>query len=91
MNISSKGNRNQLDTKPLHVDDLKRKRDDEKQSIKDGGEKIRDKIRAGGVLDPYEKGQEPRPDVDEDLIGAKIEQLLEFTEEDVTVVWQWCQ
>jgi hypothetical protein len=52
----------------------------------DGGEKIWGEMMNRGVVDPYEKGQGPRPDFDEDLIGAKIEQLGEFTEEDGVVM-----
>mmetsp|Transcript_31361 Transcript_31361/g.65632 ORF Transcript_31361/g.65632 Transcript_31361/m.65632 type:complete len:80 (+) Transcript_31361:1366-1605(+) len=73
VNIPSCGDRNQLGTKSLDVDDLKRKRDDKKPSIRDGGKKMCDKMMEGGEVDPYEKGQGPRPDVDEDLIGVKIE------------------
>ena len=53
--------------------------------------KMRDEMMAGGIVDIYEKGQCPRPEVDDNLIGTKIEQLWEFTEGDGTVVPQWCQ
>mgnify|MGYP000846692707 CR=1 FL=1 len=86
MNIPSRGDRNWLDTKSLDGDDLKRIRDDEKQSIRDGGEKIWDEMMNRGLVDPYEKDQGPKPDFDEDLIGSKIEQLWEFTEEEGVVM-----
>ncbi len=80
-----------MGTKSLDVDDLKIKRDGKRQAIRDGGKLMRDDMMAKGAVDPFEKSQGPRPEVDEDLIGAKIEQLWKFTEEDGTVVPQWCQ
>ena len=91
VNLPSRGNKNQLGTKTLDVDDLKKRREGEKQSIRIGGEAMRDEMMEQGVVDPYEKSQGPRPDVDENFIGAKIEQLWEYTEKDGTVVPQWCQ
>ena len=52
---------------------------------------MRDVMETDGVVASYEKRQGAMPDVDETLIGAKIEQLWEFKEEDGTVVPQWCQ
>ena len=66
--------------------DLENRKEKEIEAIQTGGKKLRDDMETDGVVDSYEKRQGAMPDVDETLIGAKIEQLWEFKEEDGTVV-----
>jgi len=91
VNLKSRGDRNQLGTKSLDVVDLENRKEKEIEAIQTGGKKLRDDMETDGVVDSYEKRQGAMPDVDETLIGAKIEQLWEFKEEDGAVVPQWCQ
>ena len=44
-----------------------------------------------GQTGRYEKIQPDRPEVNEELIGARIEQLLEFNQLDGNKVNQWCK
>ena len=84
VNLPSRAIRCQLGTRSADVDDLEKFREDEKEEIIDGGIKLREKLEDDGIVDRYEKRQGARPDVDENLIGAKIEQLWEFKEKDGT-------
>ena len=43
-----------------------------------------------GQTDRYKKIQPDRPEVNEELIGSRIEQMWEFIELDVNKVNQWC-
>lgn len=89
--LPSRAIRCQLGTRSADVDDLEKYRDDERVEIIDGGKKLRDTLEQEGVSDRYEKMQGTKPPVDASLIGARIEQLWNYTEEDGTVVPQWCQ
>jgi hypothetical protein len=91
VNIPTRGDRNKLGTKSLDVQDLQERREKERQAIQDGGEGMRDNMEAEGTVDRYEQFQGPMPTVDETFVGAKIEQLWDFTEKGGTVVQQWCQ
>ena len=53
---------------------------------------LRDEMETSGEVDRYEKIQpEELPEVDESFIGARIEQLWFFKEEDGTQVPESCQ
>ena len=88
---ASRKDRYNLGTRTADIGDLDKRRESEKQSVIDGGEKLREEMEEEGEVDRYEKMQPPRPKVDETLIGARIEQLWEYKEKDGTAVKQWCQ
>ena len=80
-----------MGTRSKDVEGLEKFQEDEKHEIVEGGQKLRDELEEGGVTDRYEKRQGPRPNVDDTLIGARVEQLWNFTEKDGTVVPTWCR
>ena len=54
--------------------------------------KLRNDRESSGEADRYEKLQPKEcPTIDGSFIGAKIEQLWTFTEQDGTMVQRWCQ
>ena len=90
-NIFSKIDTDEDGNEGPDVDLLDKRRQNEKQTIIKGGEKLRDEFEDNGQVDRYEKMQPPRLEVDETLIGARIEQLWEYSETDSTTVKPWCK
>jgi len=65
VNLPSRSVRCQFGTRSKDVEGLEKFREDEKNEIVEGGQKLRDELEEGGVTDRYEKRQGPRPNVDE--------------------------
>ena len=91
VNLPSRKNMQQLGTRTLDVDDLDLRKDEEMEQFERGGRELREEMEDDGLTDRYEKLQDrTRPKVDETMIDVRIEQLWEYTEEDGSVVKQWC-
>lgn len=61
-------------TKTVDVVHLEEK-DEEEKKLAESGAAMREELEAAGEIDQYEKMQPERPRVDENLIGARMEQL----------------
>ena len=81
----------QLGTKTKDLEYLEEKDEKEKELLAGRATKLREKLEEDGVVDRYEKKQPERPPVDENLVGARMEQLWEFIEKDGKAINQWCQ
>ena len=89
--LPSRKKMHQLGTRSKDVVMLDNNRDVEKESFVEGAIELRDELVDEGFIDPHEKMQRDRPEVDENLINQRMEQLWNFNEEDGTVVPTWCQ
>jgi len=74
VDLPSRGERKRLGTMSLDVVDLQKKKNEQKQAVRVGGEALREKLETNGVTDSYEKRQGARPDIDDNFVGTKIEQ-----------------
>lgn len=91
VNLPSRKKMHQLGTCSKDVELLDNNKDAEKESFVEEANELRDDLVEEGYIDPHEKTQRDRPEVDENLINQRMEQLWNYTEEDGTVVPQWCQ
>jgi len=82
MTLPSRKITKQLGTKTSDIDELDNRDEEEKKSLIDEAMKMRDDLENQVVTDRYERMQPPRPEVDANLVGLKIEQLWSFVEED---------
>lgn len=89
--LPSRGEKHQLGTKTEDVDLLDQRRENEKELFVKGATELREKMEMDGDVDRYEKKQPPQPAIDEKMIGAKMEQLLEYDEPNGESVRQWCK
>ena len=88
----SRGDRQQLGTQSADVVDLDKRYEKEKDEIERDGKELRETLELEGKVDRYEKMQpKKQPAIDENFIGAEIEQLWDFKEPDGTIVNQWCR
>jgi len=91
VNMPPRKNMQQLGTRTLDVDDLDLRKYEEMEQFEQGGRELREEMEDDGLTDRYEKLQDKtRPKVDETMIDVRIEQLWEYTEDDGSVVKQWC-
>lgn len=72
----------QIGTRTYYVTNLSDRYEKERKGAEGKAVRMRDDMESNGQTDRYEKMQPKRLEVDENLIGARIEQLWYFNEND---------
>ena len=91
VNVPSRGERTQLGTRSKYLDALDNEREANKDDLKITSAEFRETMEMDGQTDRYKKIQTDRPEVYEELIGARIEKMWEFNELDGNKVNQLCK
>ena len=81
----------QLGTRSKYLDVLDNERESKNDDFKITSEELRETMEMDGQTDIYKKIQPDRPEVNEDLIGARIEKIWEFDELGGNKLNQWCK
>ena len=91
MNMPSRKVTPQLGKRTADVAELEERYENEKQKAVEEAIKLRDQLEDEGIIDRHERLQPTRPEVNEDLIGAKLEILYSYVEPDGSNKNMWCQ
>ena len=91
VDLPSRGDRQQLGTMTADVVALDKKRAGKVKAFRRAGTKLREEMEKDGEKDRYERMQPEKPNVDETLIGSRIEMCWVYTEQNRTKVKVWCK
>ena len=89
--LPSRVDRGKLGTMSADYELLKKRDEDEKRLVMEGGLRMRERAEEDGAEGRHEKMQPPRPNVDGGLIDRRMEQRWDFKEPNGKVVPMWCR